>query len=325
MQAVRIHEYGPPSKLVFEQVPDPEPAAGEVVVELRAAAVNRRDTAVRRGAYGDFPLPLTPGSDGAGIRRDTGEEVVIHPGLRWGDREDTSGPEFGILGGPEDGTYAELVKIPAENVYPKPAQLSWEEAATLGVAGLTAYRALFTRAGLSQGETVLVLGAGSGVATFAVPARNPGRGPSPRHLLERREDRAGPRSSARRAASTTQTVTGRKRCSSSQAAAWMSSSTRSERPGTTRCAACEPGGRAVVMGATGGGQSEMDVRPFYLRHLSLLGTTLGSPRDFERFLELVAKATWRPVIDSVRPLAEAAAAHERMEAGEHFGKLVLAV
>ncbi|MDQ2964462.1 MAG: oxidoreductase, partial [Chloroflexota bacterium] len=88
MQAVRIHEYGPPSNLVFEQVPDPEPSAGEVVVELRAAAVNRRDTAVRRGVYGDFPLPLVPGSDGAGVRRDTGEEVVIHPGLRWGDRED---------------------------------------------------------------------------------------------------------------------------------------------------------------------------------------------------------------------------------------------
>jgi zinc-binding alcohol dehydrogenase/oxidoreductase len=324
VQAVRIHEYGPPSNLVFEQVTDPEPAAGEVVVELRAAAVNRRDTAVRRGAYGDFPLPLTPGSDGAGIRRDTGEEVVIHPALRWGDREDTSGPEFGILGGPEDGTYAELVKIPAENVYPKPANLSWEEAATLAVAGLTAYRALFTRAGLAQGETVLVLGAGSGVATFAVPlatqagARVLVTSSSAEKIERARElgasggvdytDGDWPEAVRELAGGGVDVVL------DSVGTTWNDS---------LRC--LRAGGRAVVMGATGGGQSELDVRPFYLRHLSLLGTTLGSPRDFQRFLEIVAEASWRPVIDSVLPLAEAAAAHERMEAGEHFGKLVLAV
>ena len=324
MQAVRIHEYGPPSNLVFEQVPDPEPAAGEVVVELRAVGVNRRDTAVRRGAYGDFPLPLTPGSEGAGIRRDTGEEVVIHPGLRWGDREDTSGPEFGILGGPEDGTYAELVKIPAENVYPKPAQLSWEEAATLAVAGLTAYRALFTRASLSQGETALILGAGSGVATFAVPLATQAGArvlvtSSSAEKIERARglgaaggvdytDGDWPEAVRELAGGGVDVVL------DSVGTTWNDS---------LRC--LRPGGRAVVMGATGGGQSELDVRPFYLRHLSLLGTTLGSPRDFERFLETVSKATWRPIIDSVRPLAEAAAAHERMEAGEHFGKLVLAV
>jgi zinc-binding alcohol dehydrogenase/oxidoreductase len=324
VQAVRIHEYGPPSNLVFEQVTDPEPAAGEVVVELRAAAVNRRDTAVRRGAYGDFPLPLTPGSDGAGIRRDTGEEVVIHPALRWGDREDTSGPEFGILGGPEDGTYAELVKIPAENVYPKPANLSWEEAATLAVAGLTAYRALFTRAGLAQGETVLVLGAGSGVATFAVPlatqagARVLVTSSSAEKIERARElgasggvdytDGDWPEAVRELAGGGVDVVL------DSVGTTWNDS---------LRC--LRAGGRAVVMGATGGGQSELDVRPFYLRHLSLLGTTLGSPRDFQRFLEIVAEASWRPVIDSVLPLTEAAAAHERMEAGEHFGKLVLAV
>jgi zinc-binding alcohol dehydrogenase/oxidoreductase len=322
MQAVRIHAYGPPSNLVFEQVPDPEPAPGEVVVELRTAAVNRRDTAVRRGAYGDFPLPLVPGSDGAGVRRDTGEEVVIHPGLRWGDREDTSGPDFGILGGPEDGTYAELVKIPTENVYPKPAHLSWEEAATLAVAGLTAYRALFTRGALNRDETVLVLGAGSGVATFAVPLATQAGArvlvtSSSSEKIERARELGAvggvdytegdwPEAVLELAGGGVDVVL------DSVGTTWNDS---------LRC--LRPGGRAVVMGATGGGQSEVDVRPFYLRHLSLLGTTLGSPRDFERFLEAISKATWRPIIDSVRPLAEAAAAHERMEAGEHFGKLVL--
>ena len=164
MQAVRVHDGG---ELRHETVPDPVPGPGEVLVELRTAALNRRDLLVCKGTY-PFPLPLVPGSDGAGIRRDTGEEVVINPALDWGDREAAFGPDFQILGGPRDGTYAELVVVPETNCSPKPARLSWEEAAALPLAGLTAFRALFSRGGLRAGETVLVLGAGSGVSTFAV-------------------------------------------------------------------------------------------------------------------------------------------------------------
>ena len=126
MQAVRVHEGG---ELRYETVPDPEPGPGEVVVELRTAALNRRDVLVARGVY-PFPLPLVPGSDGAGVRRDTGEEVVIFPALDWGDAR-RPGPDFQILGGPRDGTYAELVAVPEANLFPKPARLSWEEAAAL--------------------------------------------------------------------------------------------------------------------------------------------------------------------------------------------------
>src|SRR5207344_3055861 len=108
--------------LSFETVPDPEPKAGEALVELRAAAVNRRDLLVRQGVY-PFPLPLIPGSDGAGIRRDTGQEVVILPSINWGPSEAAASEAFEILGGPRNGTYAELVAVPAENLYPKPARL----------------------------------------------------------------------------------------------------------------------------------------------------------------------------------------------------------
>ena len=104
MQAIRVHEG---NELRYETVPDPQPRTGEALVELRAAGINRRDLLVRTGIY-PFPLPLVPGSDGAGVRRDTGEEVVVFPGLDWGDREDAPGPDFGILGGPRDGTYAEI-------------------------------------------------------------------------------------------------------------------------------------------------------------------------------------------------------------------------
>jgi len=164
MQAVRVHEG---NELRYETVPDPQPGAGEVLVELRAAGLNRRDLLVSTGIY-PFPLPLVPGSDGAGVRTDTGEEVVVFPGLGWGDREDAPAPGFGILGGPSDGTYAELVALPAESLFRKPAGLSWAEAAAFPLAAVTAYRGLFSRGGLRSGETVLVLGAGSGVSTFAV-------------------------------------------------------------------------------------------------------------------------------------------------------------
>ena len=118
MKAVLVREGG---ALFYEDFGDPVAGPGEVVVELRAAAVNRRDLLIRNppGPAYQFPLPLIPGSDGAGIRRDTGEEVVIYPGLAWGPREDAAGPDWRILGGPENGTYAELVKVPEENVFPK--------------------------------------------------------------------------------------------------------------------------------------------------------------------------------------------------------------
>src|SRR6266699_6705742 len=155
MQAVLVHEGG---RLAYETIADPEPGPGEVLVELRAAAVNRRDLLVRNppGPAYRFSLPVVPGSDGAGIRRDTGEEVVIYPGLGWGDREDAAGPDWRILGGPDDGTYAELVKVPRENVFPKPQRLSWDEAAAFPLVGLAAYRALFSVGGLRDDETVLV-------------------------------------------------------------------------------------------------------------------------------------------------------------------------
>jgi len=323
--AIVLHEYGGPEVLRAEQVPDPEAAAGAVLVELRAAALNRRDMAIRRGAYGDFELPLILGSDGAGVRRDTGEEVVVLPSLRWGEREDASGPGFGILGGPEDGTYAELVKVPAENVYPKPGRLSWEEAAALPLAGLTAYRALFTRARLQPEETVLVLGAGSGVATFAVQlARRAGA----RVLVTSSSAEKIERARKLGADAGVDYTTGDwpeevRELTGGQGVDVVVDSVGATWPQSLRC--LRRGGRLVAFGATGGAEASLEVRPFYLDHLSLLGTTMGSPRDFEGLLAAVQPGGWTPVVDSVRPLAEAAAAHERMEQGLQFGKLVLSI
>lgn len=317
MRAVRVHEGG---ELRVEEAPDPTPGPGEVIVELNRAGLNRRDLLVSTGVY-PFPLPLIPGSDGAGVRRDNGEEVVIMPGLRWGDREDAFGEGFEVLGGPTDGTYAELVAVPEENLYPRPTGWSWEECAAFPLAGLTAYRALFSRAGLRAGETVLVLGAGSGVSTFAVQLATQA---GARVLVTSSSDEKIARSLELGAeagvnyASTNDWPAAVKELGpvdvviDSVGSTWQQS---------LECV--RPGGRVAVFGATRGTEVELQVRPFYFGQLSLLGTMMGSPRDFDGLLRMIAEASWRPIVDSVFSLADAPAALKALE-GDHFGKLLLA-
>jgi zinc-binding alcohol dehydrogenase/oxidoreductase len=318
VRAVRVHEGG---ELRYEEASDPVAGPGEVVVELRTAAVNRRDLLVRNppGPAYVFDLPLIPGSDGAGVRRDTGEEVVIYPGLGWGPREDAAGPDWRILGGPDEGTYAELVKVPAENVFAKPERFSWEEAAAFPLAALTAYRALFEIGGLVDDESVLVLGAGSGVSTMAVSlAAQAGCRVLVTSSSQEKIDRAKELGAEggvlytedgwAEAAGPVDVVL------DSVGSTWRESAKALRR-----------GGRLVVFGGTGGPEVTVDVRALYLNWQSIRGTTMGSARDFTGLLRMVTGGKWRPVIDSIRPLEEAAAAHERMQAGEHFGKLVLTV
>src|ERR671915_1866767 len=177
MKAMMLHELGGPDKLSYEDVPDPEPGSGETVVRLHAAALNRRDLFVTYGQYPGIDLPSIPGSDGSGevVARgegadgpDEGTEVVVNPALYWGDDPRKPGKEYRILGLPDDGTFAQFVKVPAENVFPKPSHISHEEAAAIPLGALTAYRALVTRGKVEEGETVVVPGVGSGVATLVV-------------------------------------------------------------------------------------------------------------------------------------------------------------
>lgn len=169
MRAVRLHEIGGPQNLVVEEIPRPEPADGEVLVRIRAAAFNRRDVFIAQGLYPGIKLPVTLGSDGAGVLESSGAEVVIDPMLGWGDDPNVWDPKSSsLLGMPRDGTFADYVAVPSGNVHPKPPSLSMEEAAAIPLAGLTAYRATFTRAGLRAGETILIPGVGGGVQTFVL-------------------------------------------------------------------------------------------------------------------------------------------------------------
>jgi NADPH:quinone reductase-like Zn-dependent oxidoreductase len=332
VNAVVLTETGAPDVLRIGSAPDPVAGAGEVVVALRAAALNRRDVYLRKGVA-PSPLPVIPGSDGAGVVHSIGsgvsgltegDAVVILPSLGWGGGEDAPAPGFRILGGPDDGTYAELIRIPAENVLPKPARLSFEEAAALPLAGLTAYRALVSRARIRSGETVLILGIGGGVATMALHiARAAGCRVIVTSSSADKLARARDLGAAAGVDYTGDDWVGAVREIAGGGVDVVIDSVGSTWADSIGCV--RPGGRVVVFGGTGGAKVELMVRPVTMGQVSLLGTTMGSPRDFAGLLAAVAHQSWAPVIDSVRPLSEVAAAHAREEAGEHFGKLVLTI
>jgi zinc-binding alcohol dehydrogenase/oxidoreductase len=335
MDAIVLRETGGPEVLRLENVPEPEPGPGEVVVRLRAAALNRRDAWIRMGRYAGIRLPAILGSDGSGEVSAVGDgvrnvvpgaPVIVNPSLDWGDGERVPGPAFRILGMPDDGTYAELVRVPAANVYPKPERLSWEEAAALPLAGLTAYRAVVSRARVGAGETVLVTGIGGGVATLALLIA--------RHLGARVLVTSGSDAKLERAR-----ALGAEGGANYHDPEWVEAIRQlageggpdvaiDSAGGTTFAQlldALKPGGRLVSYGATGGPAPATEVRRLYWKQLDLLGTTMGSPRDFAGMARLVAENPLTPVVDQIFPLAEAAAAHRRMEAAEQFGKIVLRI
>jgi zinc-binding alcohol dehydrogenase/oxidoreductase len=325
LQAVVLREFGAPDALRIDALPDPAPREGWVIVELRAAALNWHDCLVRQGVYG-VPLPRVLGADGAGLRRDTGEEVVILPSLLWGENERAPGPSWEILGDYTDGTYAELVAVPVENVFPKPAGWSFIDAAALSLAGLTAHRALFARGGLRAGETALILGAGGGVATIAIGlARIAGARVLVTSSTAAKLDHARALGADGGVLYTEPGWPDAVReLSGGDGVDLVIDSVGRTWPDSL--AALRPGGRLVSFGATGSASTEVDVRRLYFAQHTILGTTMGSPRDFAGLLSLVDGAPdWRPVVDSVRPLEEAAEAHAAMERREHTGKLVLSV
>jgi NADPH:quinone reductase-like Zn-dependent oxidoreductase len=317
MKAIRIHEDGGPEVLRYEDAPDPEPAPGEVLVRLRAASLNHLDLWVRKGLP-SVPKPRILGADGAGIREDTGERVVINPGIEHGDK-------ITVIGEHMDGTHAELVAVPEGNVYPLPDDISFEEAAAFPLVFETAYRLLVTKAQLREGEWVLLWGIGSGVASAGlVIAKALGA----RALVTSSSDEKLDRARELGADATVNHATGDVREAVAAAtgqgvdvvlehvgeATWQSS-----------LQAARTGGRVVVCGATSGPNPPAALHRIWWKQLTIHGSTMGTREDFEGAYELVKSGRAKPVVDSVFPLEQARAAHERMEAGEQFGKIVLTI
>lgn len=335
MKAIVLRDLGSADHLRPEEVADPTPGPSEVVVRLRTAALNHRDLWIWKGQYAGIKLPAILGSDGAGVVESVGpgidpsfvgREVVVDPSLDWGGDPRCFGPDFRILGMPDDGTYAQRVKVPACNVQPKPDRLSWEEAAAIPLAGLTAYRAVVSRARVQAGETVLIPGIGSGVATFALLFA--------RHLGARVLVTSG--SDAKLARARELGADGGANYKAQDWVAEIRSLTDGAGPdvvidsvgGPTFNHCIEllrPGGRIATFGATTGPAPQLEIRRVFWKQLSILGTTMGSPAEFGAMLSLFADGTLRPVVDRTFPLAEAAAAHRHMERAEQFGKIVLTI
>ena len=332
MQAIRLHQPGGPEQLRYEEVPTPRPGPGQVLVQLKAAALNHRDVWIRLGMQMADRLPLIPGSDGAGLVAEVGpgvaqvkvgDVIVILPSLNWGDREDRPSPAFKILGGPDPGTYAEFIVVPAENVFPKPSPLSMEEAAAMPLASLTAWRAVITRGQVRPGEWVVVLGVGGGVATFALQiARAAGASVIVTSSSEAKLTRAMEMGADLAINYTSENWEKIVLDRTGGGADVIIDSVGKKTWGKALCA-LRPGGRLVTFGATTGRTTEVDIRHVFWNQLSILGTTMGSPREFAAMLALYAAGRLKPVVDSAFPLREAAEGHRRMDEGQQFGKIVL--
>jgi len=312
MRALKLDGKTSLTDLALSDVADPIPKPGEVLIRLDAAALNHRDLYL---VHGRLEGASILGSDGAGAIAETngvagwqaGDEVLINPSMAWGDQSSAQGDDFNILGVPRDGTIAEYIAVPAENVFARPDHLTIKEAAALPLAGLTAYRALFTRGQVKAGEMVLIHGIGGGVALLALlMAKAAGAQVMVTSRAEEKLLLAAQEWTDGRGVDLVIESVGGDYINRSLAALRL-------------------GGRLVSFGRSSGPEAQIDVGTLFWNQLTLLGTTMGSPADFEEMLAFVARHQIKPVIDSVRPVEEVGAAFRHLDAARQIGKVVLAI
>jgi len=302
-------------------------------VQIKAAALNRRDYWITIGKYAGIKYPTILGSDGAGIVTEVGsdtdkhwlnKEIIINPSNNWGPNPEFQGKDFTILGLPQDGTFAEYVKIKTEYLHPKPAHLTWEQAAALPLAGLTAYRALFTKGKLQKGQKVLVTGVGGGTGTTALQFAHAagcqvfvtsGSG----EKIERAKQlgaAAGVNYKAQDWAEQLQLLSGGFDVIIDSALG----------DGFAKLPdLCRPGGRMVVFGGTAGNFPPLNGRKIFWRQLQIIGTMMGDEDDFDAMVAFVNEHKIIPAVDEIYPLSNAAEAIAKMEKSTQFGKIVITV
>jgi NADPH:quinone reductase-like Zn-dependent oxidoreductase len=304
---------------VYEDVADPDPK-GKVLVTLKASALNHRDVWITRGLYPGLRFPIIPGSDGAGLM--DGKPVLINPSHAWGENERYQGTSYRILGLPEDGTFAEQIAVHRDYLHEIPTHLSFEEAASLPLAGLTAYRALVSRAKVSTADRVFINGIGGGVAMFAFQfALAMGCKVYVSSGIERKIDKAIEMGAAGGI--------------NYKKGDWAK--TLLEEAGSgfdviidgaggqgfgNLIKIANPGARIAIYGGTMGAIEKLNTQQLFWKQLSILGSTMGSPADFKLMLDFVAKKEIHPVIDKVFDLADGSSGFTRMDEGQQLGKIV---
>lgn len=326
MKALVVDPAREPHPFVLADWPEPEVRPGWALVDVRATGLNRNDLLlVRERDSWDGPHVL--GADVAGVVTQVGggvdptlvgREVVVLPSLEWGADEEAPSAAFGLLGYPTQGGQAERVVVPAENLRPKPSSLTWEEAAALPLAGLTAWRAVTTKARAGSGTRLLVTGASGGVSTFAIQIASAlGAEVHVTTSTEEKLERAlalGAAAGVVRRDGWAAALDGPYDAIVDSAGADV----------PTLMSTLRRGGRLVMLGRTASGMAEVEVTDLFWRQLSILGTSMGSPAEFTALLDHVEHAGWRPVVDRTYPLSDGEAAYARL-AESHFGNVVLTV
>ncbi|HBG27184.1 MAG: hypothetical protein A2Y10_07415 [Planctomycetes bacterium GWF2_41_51] len=343
MKAVLLKKHGGLENLVIEEVPEPVPKDNEVIIKIHSAALNHLDIWVRQGADGrKIALPHIPGSDGAGTIIEKGakvvglkidDKVIINPGLSCGICEQCQHGQqsqcrsFGIIGMSINGTFAEKIAVPFENVNPKPEHLNLDEAAALTLTFLTAWRMLFSRAWLKPGETVLIHGIGGGVATSCLQlAKLAGAvviiTSSSDNKIEKAKKIGADyginyKTDSDISKNILEITNGKGVdiiADSVGAATWP-----------INFNVASKGARIVLCGVTTGAQAQTNLQYLYWNQLNILGSTLGSHSEMKEMLKAISAAKLKPVIDSIEPIKNIVKAMDKMEKSDQFGKIVLSL
>jgi len=339
MKAIQISEHGPPESLRVVEVPPPAPGPGEVLVRVRACALNHLDTWVRRGVPGHrFPLPLIPGSDVSGVIESTeapgfpaGSEVVVAPFTTCGRcaaclrGEEVRCRDYRILGESRDGGCAEFIAVPATSLFPKPSGLSFPEAAAVLLAPLTAYHMVVTRAQVQSGEQVLVTAAAGGVGSAAVQIAR-ARGATVVGVVGSESKRRPVLDlGAQEVVVCAPEEDLGDRLKHAIGSVRFDAVVDSVGGGMFEAAIrlLKPFGRLVTCGATASGTAVLDLRRVFFLSLTVLGSTMGSRHELLEVLRMVESGAFRPLIHAVLPLNEAAQAHRILEDRRVIGKVVL--
>ena len=323
--------------LMFEEVENPSVLPSDnvsptsttheedsTIVTLKAAALNHRDVWILKGMYAGIKYPSILGSDGAGELPD-GTAVIINPSINWGDNPAVQRKDFRILGLPDSGTFAEYVKVPTENIHPKPAHLSFEQAAAIPLGGLTAWRALMTKCQPKAGEKVLISGVGGGVALFALQfAVAVG---CEVWVTSSSEDKIESAKNLGATDGINYRTEGWGKTLMEQSGGFDIIIDSAAGDGfTDLIGLCRPGGRIAFYGATTLGKiTNLDPRRIFWSQITIFGSTMGSPQEFAAMIQFIDEHKIIPVVDSVFELRDGNAAMKKMDEGKQFGKIVLKI
>jgi len=342
MKAAIITEHGELDKVSVADIAKPKPGPGEVLIQVKSAALNHLDIWVRKGRPGvTMLMPHVLGSDASGVISEigsqasgfaVGDEVIINPGLSCGHCDYCARGEqsecfsFGIVGMNRPGTFAEYAAVPTSNVYPKPKHLDFNEAAALPLAYVTAWRMLMTRAGLKAGQTLLIHGIGGGAALAALQlAKLAGADVIATSSSDEKLNRAEQIGAKHTINYKRQDVVARVKELTSGRGVDVVVDTVGAATWPIDFACVRRGGKIVICGVTSGPKAETNLQALYWNQINIMGSTMGSDDDFRAMLAAVSSAKLKPVVDSVFLLAEVGKAMSKMETGTQFGKIVLKI